>query len=29
MTGQVGFLASKRLDGKLILPEAVKLLAVK
>lgn len=29
MTGQVGFLASKRVDGKLILPEAVKLLAVK
>lgn len=24
MTGQVGFLASQRLDGKLILPEAVK-----
>ena len=23
-TGQVGFVASKRLDGKLILPEAVK-----
>ena len=29
MTGQVGFLASKRVDGKLILPEAVNLLAVK
>ena len=29
MTGQVGFLAAKRVDGKLILPEAVKLLAVK
>ena len=26
--GQVGFLASKRLDGKLVLPEAVKLLAM-
>lgn len=24
--GQVGFLASKRLDGKLVLPEAVKVL---
>ena len=29
MTGQVGFLASQRLDGKLILPEAVKTLAIK
>jgi len=28
-TGQVGFLASKRLDGKLILPEAVKVLQMK
>ncbi|MFN8048527.1 MAG: phage major capsid protein [Ancrocorticia sp.] len=28
-TGQVGFLASQRLDGKLILPEAVKLLTQK
>ena len=28
-TGQVGFLATKRLDGKLILPEAVKVLAQK
>ena len=27
--GQVGFLASKRLDGKLTLPEAVKVLAMK
>ena len=27
--GQVGFLASKRLDGKLILPEAVKVLQMK
>ena len=25
-TGQVGFLATKRLDGKLILPEAIKVL---
>ena len=25
-TGQVGFLASKRVDGKLILPEAIKVL---
>jgi HK97 family phage major capsid protein len=25
-TGQVGFLASQRVDGKLILPEAVKVL---
>ena len=24
--GQVGFLASKRVDGKLVLPEAVKVL---
>lgn len=29
MTGQVGFLASQRLDGKLILPEAIKTLSVK
>ena len=28
-TGQVGFIATKRLDGKLILPEAVKVLAMK
>lgn len=28
MTGQIGFLASKRVDGKLILPEAVKVLAI-
>ncbi len=28
-TGQVGFLASQRVDGKLVLPEAVKLLSVK
>ena len=28
-TGQVGFLASERVDGKLILPEAVKVLAQK
>ena len=28
-TGQVGFLASERVDGKLILPEAVKVLAMK
>lgn len=28
-TGQVGFLASKRLDGKLILPEAIKVLQMK
>ena len=27
--GQVGFLASKRLDGKLVLPEAVKVLQQK
>jgi len=27
--GQVGFLASQRLDGKLILPEAVKVLQQK
>lgn len=27
--GQVGFLASKRLDGKLILPEAIKVLQQK
>lgn len=29
MTGQVGFLASKRVDGRLILPEAVKTLKIK
>lgn len=29
MTGQVGFLASQRVDGKLILPEAVKVLTMK
>lgn len=29
MAGQVGFLASQRLDGKLILPEAIKTLAIK
>lgn len=29
MTGQVGFLASQRLDGKLILPEAIKTLKIK
>ena len=29
MTGQVGFLASQRVDGKLILPEAIKVLDVK
>ena len=28
-TGQVGFIASERVDGKLILPEAVKVLAMK
>jgi HK97 family phage major capsid protein len=28
-TGQVGFLASERVDGKLVLPEAVKVLAQK
>lgn len=28
-TGQVGFLASQRVDGKLILPEAIKTLSVK
>ena len=28
-TGQVGVLASQRVDGKLILPEAVKLLSMK
>ncbi|MCR2022329.1 phage major capsid protein, partial [Blautia pseudococcoides] len=28
-TGQVGFLASQRVDGKLILSEAVKTLAMK
>ena len=28
-TGQVGFLASQRVDGKLVLPEAVKVLAQK
>ena len=29
MTGQVGFLASQRLDGKLILPEAIKTLTIR
>lgn len=29
MTGQVGFLAYKRVDGKLMLPDAVKVLAMK
>ena len=29
MTGQVGFLASQRLDSKLILPEAIKTLTIK
>jgi hypothetical protein len=29
MNGQVGFLASERVDGRLILPEAVKTLTVK
>lgn len=29
MTGQVGFLASQRVDGKLILPEAIKTLTLK
>jgi HK97 family phage major capsid protein len=28
-TGQVGFLASQRVDGKLILPEAVKTMKLK
>ena len=28
-SGQVGFLATKRLDGKLILPEAMKVLKMK
>ena len=28
-TGQVGFLASQRVDGKLILPEAIKVLQQK
>ena len=28
-TGQVGFLATKRVDGKLILPEAIKCLQMK
>ena len=28
-TGQIGFLATKRVDGKLILPEAVKVLQQK
>ena len=27
--GQVGFLASKRLDGRLVLPEAIKVLQMK
>ena len=29
MTGQVGFIASERVDGKLILPEAIKVLQMK
>jgi HK97 family phage major capsid protein len=29
MNGQIGFLASERVDGKLILPEAVKVLTMK
>lgn len=29
MNGQVGFLASQRVDGKLILPETVKTLTIK
>jgi HK97 family phage major capsid protein len=29
MNGQIGFLASQRVDGKLILPEAVKVLSIK
>jgi HK97 family phage major capsid protein len=28
-TGQVGFLATQRVDGKLILPEAIKILQQK
>ena len=28
-TGQVGFVATQRVDGKLILPEAIKVLAQK
>lgn len=28
-TGQIGFIASKRLDGRLILPEAIKVLQMK
>ena len=28
-TGQIGFIATKRLDGKLILPEAVQVLKMK
>ena len=28
-SGQIGFLATKRLDGKLILPEAIKVLQLK
>lgn len=28
-TGQVGFIANQRVDGKLILPEAVQVLAMK
>ena len=28
-TGQIGFLASHRLDGKLVLPEAIKVLTQK
>ena len=29
MNGQIGFLASQRVDGKLILPEAIKVLTMK
>jgi HK97 family phage major capsid protein len=29
MNGQIGFLASQRVDGKLILPESVKVLSIK
>lgn len=28
VTGQVGFLGSQRVDGKVILPEAIKMLAM-
>ena len=28
-TGQIGFLATKRVDGKLVLPEAMKVLQMK